>query len=171
DDRGYPLDRVEVRVVALDLTNPLRRTLFTGDGGDAELHDAVGLPLRITLVRPGKAPHVEVVENAPPKLKLTLDEGVRARGTVTGHGGRERLADAEVTLFTVAGARHVHTDAEGSFVVDDLAPGRMRITADHADYAPGEIVVQVRGDRDHPADLGAIDLAQAGEVEGVVIDS
>ncbi|MCK6590123.1 MAG: carboxypeptidase-like regulatory domain-containing protein [Polyangiaceae bacterium] len=37
DDRDYPLDRVEVRVVSLDVAVPLRRTLFTNDDGDAEV--------------------------------------------------------------------------------------------------------------------------------------
>jgi hypothetical protein len=72
DDRGYPLDRVEVRVVSLDLAEPIRHTLFTGDAGEAELQGAMGLPLRITLVRPGKAPQVEAIESAPAKLAFTL---------------------------------------------------------------------------------------------------
>jgi hypothetical protein len=171
DDRGYPLDRVEVRVVSLDLSEPLRHTLFTGDDGDAELHDAVGLPLRITLIRPGKAPQVVAVESAPPKLTFTLAEGVRAHGIVTARQGRDRVSGAEVTLFTATGPRHVRTDEEGSYSVDDLAPGRVRITANHAEHAASEVVTQVNGDRDHPADLGAIDLAEAGEIEGTVVDS
>lgn len=171
DDRGYPLDRVEVRVVSLDLAEPIRHTLFTGDAGEAELPGAVGLPLRITLVRPGKAPQVEAIESAPAKLAFTLAESLRVHGTVTARGGRDRLSGAEVTLFTATGPRHVRTDEEGSYSVEDLAPGRMRITAHHAEHASVEVVIQARGDRDHPAELGAIDLDPAGEVEGVVVDS
>lgn len=171
DDRGYPVDRVEVRAVSLDLADPLRRTLFTDDHGEAELRDAEGLPLRFTLVRPGKAPLVQTVDRAPKKLELTMLEGIEGRGQITARDGRDRVAGVELTLFTAAGARHVKTDAEGAYRVADLAPGRVRITAHHAEYAPAEAVVVVAGDRDHPADLGTIDLEEAGEVEGEVLDA
>jgi protocatechuate 3,4-dioxygenase beta subunit len=170
DDRGYPVDRVEVRAVSLDLTSPLRRTLFTSEAGEAELRDAVGLPLRFTLVRPGKAPLVQGVERAPKQLALTMTEGVEGRGNVTARDGRDRLAGVDVTLFTAAGARHARTDAEGTYVVKDLAPGRVRVSLSHAEHAPAEVVVTVAGDRDHVADLGTVDLAEAGEVEGEVLD-
>lgn len=170
DDRGYPVDRVELRAVSLDLADPLRRTLFTSDAGEAELRGAVGLPLRFTLVRPGKAPLVQVVESAPRKLGLTMGEGVEGRGNVTARGGRDRVAGVEVTLFTASGARHARTDAEGAYRVTDLAPGRLRLRASHAEHAPAEALVTVAGDRDHPADLGTLDLAEAGEVEGEVLD-
>src|SRR5262249_44378453 len=80
DDRGSPAGRVEVRAVSLDPADPLRRTLFTSEGGDAELRDAVGLALRFTLVRPGKAPLVQVVDPAPPKLKFSMNVGIEGRG-------------------------------------------------------------------------------------------
>ena len=171
DDRGYPVDRVEVRAVSLDLADPLRRTLFTSEAGEAELRDAVGLPLRLILVRPGKAPLVQVVERAPRKLALTMGEGIEGRGNVTARGGRDRVAGVEVTLFTASGARHARTDAEGAYKVTDLAPGRVRVSLSHAEHAPAERVVAVVGGRDHPADLGTIDLAEAGEVEGEVLDA
>jgi hypothetical protein len=171
DDRGYPVDRVEVHAVSLDVGDALRRTLFTNEGGDCELHDAVGLPLRFTLVRPGKAPLVQVVASAPPKLTLTMGEGIEGRGQVTAREGRDRVAGVDVTLFTAAGARHTRTDGEGVFTVKDLAPGRVRISTSHADYAPVQVTVTVAGDREHPADLGTIDLTEAGEVEGEVVDA
>jgi hypothetical protein len=171
DDRGYPVDRVEVRAVSLQLDEPLRRTLFTDASGNTELPDAVGLPLRITLQRPGKAPVVTSIESAPAKLELTLDEGLKARGTITGRDGRDRIEGAEVTIFTASGARHARTDAEGSYEVDDLAPGRVRITVTAPEHAPAEVVVQAHGDRDHPADLGTIDLDESGEIEGEVVDA
>lgn len=170
DDRGYPLDRVEVRVVSLDVDVPLRRTLFTDDDGDAVLRDAVGLPLRVTLLRPGRAPVVESIERAPAELRYTMAPGLRADGEVTGAGGRERLEDAEVTAYTAAGVRRARTDAEGAFSLTDLAPGRVRLVVRHDDYAQTELTTTVAGDADHPADLGRIDLAAAGEVEGEVVD-
>jgi hypothetical protein len=170
DDRGYPVDRVEVHAVSLELGEPLRRTLFTGNDGELELPNALGLPLRITLIRPGKAPKVSSVEAAPKKLDFVLSEGLHAHGEVTARDGRDRIAGAEVTVFTATGARHARTDDEGSYTLDDLAPGRVRVTVTAAEHAPAEAVLQVRGDRDHPADLGAIDLDEAGEVEGQVVD-
>jgi protocatechuate 3,4-dioxygenase beta subunit len=171
DDRGYPVDRVEVRAVSLDAADALRRTLFTSDGGDCDLHDAVGLPLRFTLVRPGKAPLTQVLDSAPKKLTLTMAEGVEGRGQITASGARDRVAGVDVTVFTASGARHAVSDAEGVFVLKDLAPGRLRLRASHPDYAPAEAHVTVVGDRDHPADLGTLDLSEAGEVEGEVVDA
>jgi hypothetical protein len=77
----------------------------------------------------------------------------------------------DLTLFTASGARHVRTDSEGWYHLTDLAPGRVRIATSHPDYAPQQVVVVVTGDRDHPADLGTIDLEEAGEVEGEVLDA
>lgn len=170
DDRGYPLDRVEVRAISLDADVPLRRTLFTNDDGVAELPDAVGLPLRITLLRPTRAPLIEQVEIAPSKLSLTMSGGIRAVGSVTARDGRDKVQGANVTLYTAAGARRAITDTDGAFVVEDLANGRVRVSVTHSDFAPAEVITAIAGDPDHPADLGAIDLSEAGEVEGVVID-
>ncbi|HVY48541.1 MAG TPA: carboxypeptidase regulatory-like domain-containing protein, partial [Minicystis sp.] len=170
DDRGYPVDRVEVRALALDPKVPLRKTVFTDGDGDAEVPDSAGVPLRLTLVRPGKAPKMVELDPAPTEATIVMNEGVHAHGEITGRGGRDRLEDAEVTLFTAYGTRHVRTDHDGRYDVDDLAPGRVRISAWHKEYGQAEDVATVEGDRDHPADLGALDLAEAGEVEGQVVD-
>jgi len=170
DDRGYPIDRVEVRVVSLDVDVPLRRTLFTNDDGDAEVRDATGLPLRVTLLRPTKAPRIEHVERAPARLPVTLSEGMSAKGEVTGKSGRDRLEGAYVTLYTAAGVRTTRTDFEGAYTFEDLSPGRARLLVEHAEFASAEVAVTIAGDPDHPADLGTVDLAEAGEIEGVVLD-
>ncbi len=170
DDRGYPLDRVEVRALALDPEEPLRRTLFTNDDGDAELPNAYGLPLRFTLVRPGKAPQVTDVELAPAELTFEMKQGIRAKGTVTAREGRDRVAGADVTLYARSGARHAMTDDEGDFAVDDLAAGRVRVVVSHAEHATRELLVTVADDPDHGADLGELDLTEAGEATGLVVD-
>ncbi|MDI1437203.1 carboxypeptidase regulatory-like domain-containing protein [Polyangium sorediatum] len=170
DDRGYPLDRVEVRAVSLDPTVPLRRTFFTDDDGDVEIPDAAGLPLRFVLTRPSKAPRVEEVEIAPAKLTYELAEGITARGEVTGRDGRERIEGAEVVVYTDAGVRRARSDAEGAFEVKDLAPGRVRIVASHPDWATNEKIAAVAPAPSREVDLGAVDLVEAGEVEGTVID-
>ncbi|AUX26989.1 hypothetical protein SOCEGT47_075610 [Sorangium cellulosum] len=170
DDRGYPLDRAEVRVLSLDVAVPLRKTLFTDDDGDAVLPDAVGLPLRLSLVRPGKSPHVEQVEAAPKALRLEMQRALKATGTVTGRGGRERLEGARVTLSSPTGPRRATTDAEGSFTLGDLAPGQFRVTVSRDGFAPATLRVTIAGDPDRPTDLGRIDLSEAGEVAGQVVD-
>jgi protocatechuate 3,4-dioxygenase beta subunit len=170
DDRGYAISGVEVHAVSLDAKVPLLRTAFTSDDGDVEIPDAVGLPLRLVLLRPSKAPRVEQLDAAPAKLDLEMKEGVTGRGTVTGRDGRDRLEGADVTAYTASGPRHTRTDAEGAFSLDDLAAGRVRLVATHDGHARAEIVKMVADDPAHGADLGAIDLAEAGEVEGTVVD-
>ncbi|WP_433930986.1 carboxypeptidase regulatory-like domain-containing protein [Sorangium cellulosum] len=170
DDRGYPLDRVEVRVLSLDVAVPLRKTLFTDDGGDALLADAAGLPLRISLVRSGRAPRVEQVDAAPKELRLEMSGALKATGTVTGRGGRERLEGARITLFSPTGPRRATSDAEGAFTLGDLAPGQFRVTVSRDGFAPATLRVVIAGDPDRPTDLGRIDLFEAGEVAGEVVD-
>ena len=63
----------------------------------AELYDAVGVPLRITLMRPTKAPLVEQVDSAPCKLSFVMSPGIHGRGTVTARDGRDKVDGAEVT--------------------------------------------------------------------------
>ena len=171
DDRGYALDRVEVRAVSLDPAVPLRRTFFTDDNGDVEVPDAVGLPLRFTLHRPGKSPRVEEADPAPSKMVFELAEGILGQGKVTGRDGRDRIADAEIVLHTPYGTRRAVANADGDFEVPDLAPGRVRIVASHASWAMADKVIEIKPDSQNRADLGAIDLPEAGVVEGTVIDS
>ncbi len=116
------------------------------------------------------APKIQQLESAPEELTIVMSEGVHAHGEITGRGGRDRLEGAEVTIFTPYGTRHVTTDRDGRYDVDDLAPGRVRITAFKKDYGESQSTAHVEGDRSHPADLGKMDLAESGEVEGQVVD-
>jgi S1-C subfamily serine protease len=171
DDRGYPVDRVEVHVASIEVANPLRRTLFTNEQGNLSLRDAAGLPLRFTLSRAGKSPVARMVEEAPTALTFAMKEGIVGRGVVTARNGRDRLAGAEVTVHAATGTEHVRTDANGAFVARDLAPGRIRLSASFPAYASGSVVVKVGGDANHDADLGTMDLPPAGSAEGEVVDT
>lgn len=170
DDRGYALDRVEVRAVSLDPAIPLRRTLFTDDNGDVEVPDAAGLALRFTLHRPGKSPRQEETDAAPALMVFELAEGIVGQGKVTGRDGRDRIADAEIVVHTQYGMRRALANVDGEFEVPDLAPGRVRIVASHGAWAMAEKVVEVKPDTQRRADLGTVDLPEAGIVEGNVID-
>ncbi|MEZ4296609.1 MAG: carboxypeptidase regulatory-like domain-containing protein [Polyangiaceae bacterium] len=170
DDRGYPLDRVEVHALSLDLDAPLRRTAFTDDDGLTEIPGAAGLPLRLTLTRKGKSPHTEILERAPTEHTVELTPGNKATGLVTARDGRDRIEDADLVVYTSIGTMRTQSDAEGAFELTDLAAGPVRITASKDGYAPAEILAQIAGDPDRPTDVGAIDLQPAGEVSGVVVD-
>ncbi len=171
DDRDYPLPRVEVRALALDRDSSLRHTTFTDDDGEATLLDAEGLFLRLTVVSAGLAPLVRDVEAAPELITIALRRPVAVRGTITARGGRDRVPQATIVLFTPTGPRHGSTDEEGDFVFNDLAPGRVRLAIEHEDYASREVLADVGGDPDRPTDLGEIDLLEGGEVAGEVVDS
>jgi hypothetical protein len=172
DDHGYPLDRVEIHALSLDLDAPLRRTVFTNDDGSAEIPGAVGLPLRLLLTRPGKAPRTQILDVAPRDLTIVLPEGKHAKGTVTARDGRDWIEGAEVVVYTPAGPKRTQTDGEGAFAFADLAAGRLRITVSKEGYAPTEVWAQIGEDAtaDRPTDVGAIDLQAAGEVTGQVVD-
>lgn len=170
DHRDFPLAGVEARVSSLDPTTSLVRTLFSDDGGKVEVSSARGIPLRVVLERPGSAPLVAILDPAEATHRLTMPEARTVRGRVTGNGGRERLWGAYLTIFTASGARHADTDADGNFELPDMAEGRIRILARHAEYAPVEIVTRVQGDARHAITLETIDLPPAGTVEGIVID-
>ncbi|NUP14369.1 MAG: hypothetical protein HOW73_50700 [Polyangiaceae bacterium] len=170
DERGFPLSRVEAKVVSLDLATVLYRTHFTNDDGTVEVPGARGLPLRITAERPGRAPMVETIPEAKKEHEFKLTPGLALRGDVTGKGGRVKLEGASLTLYTLTGARHVETSEDGTFEVQDLASGRIRIVTRAQDYAEDERVFAFAGDERRPVELETIDLLPAGSVEGVVID-
>lgn len=172
DDHGYPLDRVEVHALSLDLDAPLRRTNFTDDDGSTEIPGAVGLPLRLLLTRPGKAPLVHVLETAPRELTLVLPEGKHVKGQVTARDGRDWVEGADVVVYTSTGPKRTESDVEGAFTFSDLPAGRLRFEVTKEGYASVETWAQIGEDAtaDRPTDIGAIDLTPAGEVTGQVVD-
>ncbi len=168
DERGFPVSRVEARVVSLDLGTALFRTHFTNDDGEVEVPGARGLPLRIVAERPGRAPLVETLAEAGKVHTFTMRPGFVLKGEVTGKGGRVQIAEADITLFTEAGSRHTKTAEDGTFQIDDLALGRARLVVRAADYADDERVLMIEGDGRRPIQLDKIDLLASGSVEGKV---
>jgi hypothetical protein len=148
---------------------PLLKTLFTDDAGEATLNDARSLPLRIVLLRPGQAPVVAQLDAAPPRVELAMGPGLSARGEVRDRHGS--LAGAVVTMYTPTGVRRARTDEEGEFTISNLAPTRVRLLVHKSDYVPGQVLAQIESTgTDRPFDLGRIDLELGGIVEGVVLD-
>src|SRR5262249_51704070 len=70
DERGDPLDGVDVQVLSLSPESPLRRTLFTDKEGFARFKDAVGLPVRLRASFHGRAPTVREIESAPAETTI-----------------------------------------------------------------------------------------------------
>jgi hypothetical protein len=169
DDRGFALSGVEVRALSLDPDADIRRTLFTDESGEAWLTDAATLPMRLVLVRPGRAPLVHDEAALPDELTLTMGDPVKLVGRVTSEG-RAPLEGATVTVVGLAGHRQTKTDAEGRFELRDLAPGEVVVRVHAKGHVPLEQGEVLDGDRFHDAELGELSLAVGGVVVGVVLD-
>ena len=172
DDRGYPIDGARARAISLTSDVSLRTTAFTDKLGDAKIEDAAGLNLRVEISASGYATNVETLASAPKEWKVTLDRGIRLQGTVTGRGGRERVAGAKVTLYLPTGTRELSTGEDGVFKMNDITPGPLRLRVAHSAYVAVEKTVKVErpNDVDRAVELASIDLERAGTVEGEVVD-
>ncbi len=172
DDRGYPIDTAQVVAMSLTKESSLRSTGFTAKDGKVKIADACGIAVRIEASSPGYATSVKVVQDAPNQLTITLMPGIKVRGKVTGRSGRDRLEDASVTAYLETGARHLLTNRDGEYAINDLAPGQIRIRVDARDHVAVEKTFQVTEPsiRDRGVELDPINLEDAGTVEGEVVD-
>jgi protocatechuate 3,4-dioxygenase beta subunit len=173
DERGTPLDGAQILVLSVAPDAPLRRTLFTGKDGRAVFKDAVGLPVRVTATRRGRAPAILDLEAAPKELRFELGGGVGVTGLVTTRRGRDPLEGADVALYTAAGPARARTDRAGAYRFDDVAPGAARLVASHAGYATAEqsVTIEPSTRADRPAAIDPLDLAEGASVEGEVVDA
>ena len=168
DDRGYPLDRVQVRASSLDPREPLIKTLFTDDQGEISLPGARGLPIRFVLLRRQWAPGVFEIDPTPAQLDLPLMPALSAEGRVQSRHGA--LAGAQLTLLTPTGMQRTRSDADGAFRFEQLAPTAARLLVVAKGYVPDEREVVIEGDERRPVDLGTIELGAGGSARGVVVD-
>jgi protocatechuate 3,4-dioxygenase beta subunit len=168
DDRGFPLDRVEVRVSSLDPREPLVKTIFSDDSGEALLRSGRGLPLRVVARRRGKAPGVYEIVDAPSQFDLVLRLPLSVEGSVESRNGV--VEGATITLQTPTATRRTRTDERGEFRIDDLAASSARLLVQKDGHAPEQRDVDVEGDGRRPVSLGRIELAEGGTVSGVVLD-
>jgi hypothetical protein len=121
---------------------------------------------------PGFTRVAQTFAAAPQELKLTLRRGIIVEGRVTGVRGRRVVAGAQVTLQQDGVRKVATTDADGVFRLRDVAPGAVRVRVEHPDFADEEsaLNVEATGRADRPFTLPDIDLTEAGEVEGDVVD-
>lgn len=172
DDDGRPIELVEVAATSLEPTRPLRLTRFTDAEGAVTFDDAFGENLRVVAEAPGFARAALTSAAAPQELTLVLKRGVIVEGRVTSVRGRQTVAGATVTAQQ-NGVRKVATsDADGIFRLRDVAPGELRVRVQHPEFADEDATLHVdsTGRADRPFVLPDLDLSEAGEVEGEVID-
>ena len=172
DEDARPIELVEVAATSLEPTRPLRLTRFTDREGLVTFPDALGENLRIVAEAPGYARVAQSVAVAPKELTLTLRRGVIVEGRVTAVRGRQLVAGAVVSV-SQNGVRKVATsDGDGAFRLRDIAPGELHARVEHPDFAVEEASLRVdsTGRVDRPFSLPDIDLVEAGEVEGEVVD-
>lgn len=173
DDRGQPVDLAEVRFVSLDPAVSLRMTVFTDASGSVELGDARGLSLRISANAPGFAPVTQDFSSTPSRVPLALDAGVLVHGRVTAVRARRAAANAVVTLLAGTERKSTMTNAEGAFRFSGVTTGRAEVAVSHPDFADIRLEVEIgrTGRSDRPFELAPIDLSEAGQIEGRILDA
>ncbi len=172
DDRDQPIDTAQISVVSLNPDVPLRQTVFTFESGTAEVADARGLSVLISVEAPGFTRATRSFDAVPEEITIKLSRGVLVHGRVTAVRGRTYLSGATATLFA-QGRRWVSTtNSEGLFRVKDVPPGSVRVSVAHPDYATSEHAFKVEhtGRTDRPFELPVIDLSEPATLEGKVVD-
>ena len=171
DDRGYPLDNVQVSALSLAVASPLRVTRFSRGDGVVVLPDAAGLPLRLEVSLSGYAPVTQTTDAALRELRVTLGRASSIEGLVTGRSGRETIANATLTVRAGTFRRTDRTDSEGRFTMRGLPPGPARLQVQSPGHAPVERAIVIGPpDDNRPTRLDPIDLAEGASVEGEVVD-
>jgi hypothetical protein len=172
NEQGELLENAELQVASLSADVPLKRTSFTNAEGQVTISDARGLSLRLRCELPGYAPTSRSIEHAEEALRVVLQRGVIVTGRVTSVRGRHNVEGAQVTLVGESQQRVVRTNVDGLWTARDVAPGSVRLRVEHAEYAPFERVAEVKpaARADRAFELEDIDLAEPGEVTGIVLD-
>jgi protocatechuate 3,4-dioxygenase beta subunit len=173
DDQNTAVAGAQVTLLSVDPDVPLRQTLFTSESGEVTFEDAAGVALRVQAEAPGWIRVSKTFSEAPARIELELLRGVLIEGRVTAVRGRMRVSGATVTVASEAGRQVAITNDEGVYRVSDVAPGNVQIVVSHPEYAEGQVAAKVepttRGDR--PFEVPAIDLSEAGDIEGQVVDA
>jgi len=171
DEREQPIAAAQVSASSLSVVSPLRTTAFTDARGEAHIRRASGLPLRVEVRAPAHAPCVVTTDGASSELRITMPAAEHANGRVVARRGHDAIANADVTLYTDLGARHMRTDVQGSFSVPEIAPGSARVLVSAKGYVPVSVAVAIpeSGGR-RAASLETIELDPEGVAEGTVVD-
>jgi len=172
DARGTAVETAQVSVSSVDPKAPLRRTSFTDSDGKAAIADAAGISIRVLVEAPGFARTEQHFERAPETLEIVLRRGVIVEGRVTAVRGRRAVEGATVSVISEGTRKAALTDAHGVYRLRDVAPGSVRVLVEHPEYANAELTTRVEepAREDRPFELAAVDLEEAAEVSGRVLD-
>ncbi len=172
DEDERPIELVEIGISSLEPTRTLRVTRFTDAEGAVTIEDALSENLRVVAEAPGFARSVATLPAAPKAIKLILKRGVIVEGRVTVARGRSVVVGAVVTLQQEGMRKVATTDADGVFRIRDIAPGEIHVRVEHPEFADEERTLRVdaTGRADRAFGLPDMELSEAGEVEGEVID-
>ncbi len=171
DPQGQPVAEAEVRVAAAGRDPVFALFARQGETADAwtdvtgwfRVADLVpGQPVTVVVTRKGySTAEVPGVKLPAEPLAVTLQPAIRVSGRVVDPGG-EPVPRAQVMAFAErqrGGARAMRTggraqsDEEGRFVIEEVEPGTLRVTA----TAEGR----------QPAELGGIAAPPGRDVEGL----
>jgi protocatechuate 3,4-dioxygenase beta subunit len=171
DDRGYPIDAVQITALSLDPSSPLRTTTFTDARGEAHVANAKGLTLRLELQAPAHAPKIVTFDAKTADTRIVMGRAESATGEVRSTRG-DPIQNADVVFYTQMGARHARTDAHGLFTLDGLSAGAANCRVRAKGFAPVErdaTIVEHDGAR--PTDVPRFELQEEAIVEGTVVDA
>jgi hypothetical protein len=171
DARGDPVDAAQITAESLSPESPYRATAFTDERGQATLARGRGIPLRVEVRAPSRAPRVVTADETRDELRVELSPAESASGQVVTSRRREPIAGAEVTLYTDLGARRTISDGKGAFALAELAPGDAHLRVTAAGFAPISTAVTVpdTGGR-HPLVVDRVEMVAEGVAEGTVLD-
>ena len=172
DESGTALENAELQVTSLAAESPLKRTNFTNAEGQVKVPDTRGLSLRVRCDLPGFVPTTQTLDGAAETVHVILKRGVAVTGRVTSVRGRRNVQGAIVTIVSEGQRRVALTNAEGQYTIRDVAPGGIHLHVEHDEFAAvdrdTEVKATARSDR--AFELEDIDLAEPGQVEGIVLD-
>ena len=157
---------------SLAVDAPFRATAFTDSHGDTTMKGARGLPLRVEVRAPSRAPKIVATAGTEDELRIELAAAEAAEGEVVAARGGDPVGGAEVTLQMDFGVRRTHTGDRGAFSLTGLGPGTARLTVRAAGFAPAAraIAIPDSGGR-RTFDIPRTELQAEGVVEGDVVDA
>jgi hypothetical protein len=172
DDRGFGIDTAQVSASSLSADAPARATAFTDAHGDATLRAVRGLPLRVEVHAPSRAPRIVTTNGGEEALRIEMIPAESASGQVVAARGDDAIGGAEVTLRTEFGVRRTRTDGGGAFALSTLAPGSASLEVRAPGYASVTmpLVIPDSGGRRAFA-IPRVELETEGVVEGEVVDA
>lgn len=171
DDRGYPIDAVQITALSLDPSSPLRTTTFTDARGEAHVTNAKGLALRLELSAPAHAPKIVNFDAAQADTRIVMGRAESAAGEVRSSHG-DPIENADVVFYTQSGAQRTRTDSHGLFTLGGLSTGAAHCRVRAKGFAPLERDVSIaENDGARPTDVPRFELDEEAVVEGVVVDA